>query len=84
MSQNVTGAFLSKLQGDVLLNSMPKWTYGHQQCLEHACLLYNPHACVTQQYPWLMIRAGSAKYAVCGVTIMQLLYWVGQSPCGNI
>ena len=24
MSQNVTGAFLSKLQGDVLLNSMPK------------------------------------------------------------
>ena len=31
MSQNVTGAFLSKLQGDVLLNSMPRWTYGHQK-----------------------------------------------------
>jgi len=36
MSQNVTGAFLSKLQGTLLLNSIPRWTYGHQQCPELA------------------------------------------------
>ena len=34
MSQNVTGAFLSKIQGDVLLNSMPRWTHRRQKCPE--------------------------------------------------